>query len=291
MSNQISTAFVKQFTDGITLLAQQRGSRLREGVTIDSGITGDRSFYDQIGATAAVQKTSRHGDTPLVETPHSRRMLTLSDWEWAELISDADKLKVLNDPTNAYSQHAAFAMGRTMDTVIRDAFFGTASTGVDGSGTAAFDTTNYRIAHGGAGLTIAKLREAREILESAENMEDKGEYQWYIAVTAHQKRDLLATTEVTSSDFNTVKALVGGSIEDFLGFKFVDYQGLALDSTTRSCPAWCKSSMKLGVGAEPKGDIGVRRDKSLDTQVYYQMSIGATRLDETGVVEVQCTES
>ena len=290
MSNQITTAFVKQFTDGITLLAQQRGSRLRDAVNVDSGITGDRAFYDQISATAAVQKTTRHGDTPLVETPHSRRMLTLADWEWADLIDDSDKLKTLNDPTNAYTKNAAYAMGRTIDAVIRDAFFATASTSVDGTGTAAFPAGNI-VGVSGAGLTIAKLREAREILESADNMEDDGEYQWYIAITARQKRDLLATTEVTSSDFASVKALVGGTVDTFLGFKFIDYQGLVEDATPdRLIPAWCKSSMKLGIGMEPKGDIGIRRDKSNSTQVFYSMSIGATRMDETGVVQIICDE-
>ena len=37
--------------------------------------------------------------------------------------------------------------------------------------------------------------------------------------------------------------------------------------------------------------IDERADKSYATQVYYCMSIGATRMEEAKVVEVQATES
>ncbi len=75
MSTQVTTAFVQQFSSNIALLAQQRGSILR-GAVREESVTGEKAFFDQVGSVAAVKRTTRHGDTPLVETPHSRRMVT-----------------------------------------------------------------------------------------------------------------------------------------------------------------------------------------------------------------------
>lgn len=89
MSTQITTAFVQQFSANVTLLAQQTGSMLRNAVNVET-VKGEKAFFEQIGKAAAVQRTSRHGDTPLVDTPHSRRMVTLTTYEWADLVDDAE---------------------------------------------------------------------------------------------------------------------------------------------------------------------------------------------------------
>nr|NIO10633.1 hypothetical protein [Deltaproteobacteria bacterium] len=83
MSDQITTAFVKQFGRNIDFLVQQKGSRLRPAVRVETGVVGTHAYYDQIGATSAQLKASRHGDTPLIPTPHSRRRVTLYDYEVA----------------------------------------------------------------------------------------------------------------------------------------------------------------------------------------------------------------
>ena len=74
MSTQITTAFVQQFSNNVSMLSQQMGSLLRGSVDEES-VTGEKAFFDQIGSSAAVKRTSRHGDTPMVETPHSRYLL------------------------------------------------------------------------------------------------------------------------------------------------------------------------------------------------------------------------
>ena len=53
-------------------------------------------------------------------------MVTLDEYEWADLIDTADKVKMLADPTSQYAQTAAFAIGRSMDDVIITAATGTA---------------------------------------------------------------------------------------------------------------------------------------------------------------------
>jgi len=286
MSTQITTAFVNQFSSNVQMLSQQMGSLLRTAVDSES-VNGEKAFFDQVGAASAVLRTSRHADTPLVETPHSRRMVTMSDYEYADLIDDQDKVRLLVDPTSTYSRAAAAAMGRAMDDVIITAALGTSNTGKDGSTSTALPS-GQKIAHGSAGLTIAKLVSAKELLDAASV---DPSIPRFIVVSPKQISDLLNNTTVTSSDFNTVKALAQGEINSFVGFQFIVSNRLNTDSNSdRQVIAFASDGIKLAVGKEPAARIDERADKSYSTQVYYCQSIGATRMEEEKVVEIACNE-
>jgi hypothetical protein len=287
MSTQITTAFVNQFSSNVQMLSQQMGSLLRNAVDVET-VNGEKAFFDQVGSAAAVLRTSRHADTPLIDTPHSRRMVTMSDYEYADLIDDQDKVRLLVDPTSTYSRAAAAAMGRAMDDVIISAALGTALTGKDGGTSTSFATATNQIAAGATGLTLAKLIEAKEIL-------DEGDVDpsipRYIAVSPKQISNLLNNTTVTSADYNTVKALAMGEINSFVGFNFIVTNRLGVDgSSARRVFAWAMDGIKLAVGREPTARIDERADKSYATQIYYAMTLGATRMEEKKVVEVLCTE-
>lgn len=286
MSDQITTAFVKQYSSNVTLLAQQKGSRLRACVRVET-IGGEAAFFDQVGATSAVKRTTRHADTPLISTPHSRRRVVPVFYDWADLIDRPDKVRTLNDPTNSYALSGGFAMGRAMDDEIIAAANGTASTGVDGATSVALPTAQ-KVVVASSGLTVAKLLSAKEIIDGNEHDPDE---ERFIAVTAKQVTNLLNTTEVKSADYNTVKALAEGKLDTFCGFKFIRTQRLGLVTTSvRAVLAWVKSSLLLAVGEEPIGRIDERPDKNYSTQVYFGMGLGATRMDETGLVEIACQE-
>ena len=286
MSTQITTAFVNQFSANVQMLSQQMGSLLRNAVDTES-VNGEKAFFDQVGQAAAVLRTSRHADTPLVETPHTRRMVTMSDYEYADLIDDSDKVRLLVDPTSTYSRAAAAAMGRAMDDVIITAALGTSQTGKDGS-TSTTLPAGQKIAHGSAGLTIAKLVSAKELLDAASV---DPSIPRHIIVSPKQISDLLNNTTVTSSDFNTVKALAQGEINSFVGFNFIVSNRLNTDSNSdRQVIAFAQDGLKLAVGKEPAARIDERADKSYSTQVYYCQTIGATRMEEEKVVEIACNE-
>jgi hypothetical protein len=286
MSTQITTAFVNQFSSNIQMLSQQMGSLLRNAVDVET-VNGEKAFFDQVGSAAAVLRTTRHADTPLVDTPHSRRMVTMSDYEYADLIDDQDKVRLLVDPTSTYARAAAAAMGRAMDDVIISAALGSALTGKDGTTSTPFDSNN-QIAVDASGLTLAKLIAAKEILDS--NDVDPS-IPRYIAVSPKQITNLLDDPEVTSADYNTVRALVKGELDTYVGFKFITTNRLGLDgSGDRRCFAWAMDGIKLAVGKEPTARIDERADKSYATQVYYCMSVGATRMEEAKVVEIICDE-
>lgn len=289
MSFEVSTAFVQQYTTNVQLLLQQRGSKLREAVTMGSYTGKAAKVVEQIGAVTAQKRTSRHTDTPLISTPHDARWVHPEDWEWADLLDDEDKLRMLIDPTSSYSINGAMSLGRAMDDAIITAALGTALTGENGSTSTAFATATQQVAAGGAGLTIAKLREAKKILMA--NEVDPRIDQLYFAVTAEQMDDLLGTTEVTSSDYNSVKALVQGDVNTFLGFNFIQIERLGVDgSSNRRCIAWAKSGMHLGMWNDIYTSIDKRPDKSNAMQVLVKATFNATRVEEKKVVEVLCVE-
>jgi hypothetical protein len=286
MSTQVTTAFVQQFSSNVQLLSQQRGSLLRGAVSEES-VTGEKAFFDQVGAVAAVKRTSRHGDTPLLETPHSRRMVTMDTYEWADLIDDADKVRMLIDPTSTYAQAAAAAMGRAMDDAIISAATGTSKTGKSGA-TSTTMLAAHQIANGSADLTLAKLIQTKKILDLASV---DPSITRHIAVGPDQIEALLNNTTVTSSDYNTIKALVQGEINQFLGFTFHVTTRLAKSGNIRSCFAWAEDGIKLAVGKDVMAKIDERADKSYSTQVYYCATFGATRMEEEKVVQIDCDES
>ena len=286
MSTQITTAFVQQYSANVQMLSQQMGSRLRDAVRVES-ITGKNAFFDQVGQATAQKRTTRHGDTPQMDTPHARRRVSLVDYEYADLIDDQDKVRMLIDPTSAYAMAAAAAMGRAIDDEIIAAATGTAFTGEAGSTSTALPA-GQQIAAGGADLTLTKLREAKKILDI--NDVDPS-IQRYIACSPEQIDSLLGDTNVTSSDFNTIKALVQGDVNQFMGFNFIVTNRLAKSGDNRTCFAWAEDGITLAVGKDVNARIDERADKGYATQVYYCMSVGATRMEEDKVVQILCDES
>jgi hypothetical protein len=291
MSNQITTAFVQQYSSNVQMLSQQMGSLLRGAVDVES-VTGKNAFFDQVGKTTAVLRTSRHADTPQIDTPHSRRRVSLADYEWADLIDNADKVRLLIDPTSSYAKAAAAAMGRAMDDVIIAALGGTAYTGETGSTSVPLPAGQkpYSGSNQTDGLTVAKLLAAKKTLDLADVDPSLPRF---IVCGPTQISDLLNTTEVKSSDFNTVKALAQGQLDSFLGFKFIVSNRLKFDATNtddRLAYAFTADAIKLAVGQDVVARIDERADKSYSTQVYYSMSIGATRMEEEKVVEIACDE-
>ena len=291
MSSQITTSFVEQYSSNVAMLSQQMGSKLRGSVDVET-INGKNAFFDQVGVTAAQIRTSRHGDTPQIDTPHSRRRLSLADYEWADLVDDVDKVRMLIDPTSSYAKAAAAAMNRSIDDVIITAMNASASTGVaGGTSTALPSTQKTATSDQSDGLTIAKLLSAKKIMD--DNDVDPS-LKRFIVCGPQQISDLLGTTSVTSADFNTVRALSTGEVNSFLGFEFIMSTRLnkdATNTTDRLVFAYTEDAIKLGMGKDISAKISERADKSYSTQVYYCMSLGAVRMEEKKVVQIPCHEA
>lgn len=286
MSNQIEKNFVNQFRSNLEIGLQQKGSKLEGAVRVETQ-QAEFDYYDKINATKARRVTERHGDTPLIQTPHDRRRVGLVDYDWADLIDKKDKIRLLADPTSSYQLNARYAMGRARDEELIQAFFGTAYTGKDGSTSVSFKNDNV-IDADSTGLTIAKLIDART--QTLEKYNDPDE-EWFIGITSNQLNDLLNEDKIQSQDYNTVKALVEGKVDTFLGFKFIISELFTKSGNNRLCPVWCRSGMLLAIGEDLTVDVSVRNDKRNSTQIYVCQSIGATRMDEDKVFQIECDES
>lgn len=295
MSWSIDTAFVNSYHSQLDLQFQQFGSRLRSTVDAVSQ-NSEYDYFDRIGTVTANPMTTRHGDTPLDDITHTRRRNQTLGYNNALLFDNQDKLRTIIQPTSGYARSQAAALGRQMDSAIIAAASGTAYSGKAGATTVAFDTT-YRIAvdydESGAAvasnLTIGKLRRARYLLDSNDAVMD-GESLTCV-LTASQMQSLLRTTEVTSSDYNTVRALVNGTVNSFLGMNFVRTQLLSVASSIRTCLVYPKSAIKLGIADDTKLRITERDDKNYSVQVYSEATFGATRLWEEKVIEILCNET
>jgi len=283
----ITTAFVKQFGNTLQLLSQQKGSRLSMAVRMETGAFGEEEYFDQYGEDTANVKIARNVDVQYAADDYQRRRVSFTDVYWSKLIDKEDKLAMLIDPTSGLLQAGAFAIGRKIDDMIIAAFSGTAYTGKAGGTSTSFTAAN-QIAVGAAGLTINKLIEAKELLDAADVDPDE---ERYIAVAASQVTDLLKTTEVTSVDYASVKALVEGKIDTFMGFKFIRTQRLALATTTRTCLAWAKSGMLLAKRQDMVSKIDQIPTKHYANQLYASVSCGASRMEEAKCVEIACLES
>lgn len=300
MSLQIPAAFVEQFTNNVTLLSQQRGSRLRDRV-YSRPVTGDASYFERIGPVEAQPRTTRHGDSPSINNPHSRRRLTLSDWVVKDYIDHEDEVRMLIDPRAHYTQNFSASLGRKMDDIILAAALGSA-TAVSSSLTATTSTVSLPSGQiidedfgtSGSNLTVPKLIEARRIMMKNEVDVDYDELTFVYNASAMAA--LLNTTQVTSADYNTVKALVHGEMDTFLGFKFIHSERLAgVADGTDSSPVLCMAFAKSGIGFGVARDMTVRvaedPGRDFSTVVHATMTIGAVRIEEAKVVQVECVQS
>lgn len=280
-----STAFVKQYQDTITMLAQQLSSRLRPCVMVDTNWKGEEKYYDQYASDSMVEITGRLQDTPLQDPDHRRRRVTPSHYVSNTLEDPNEALQMLVDPKSAYMQAKMAAAGRRIDSTVIAALGGTAYSGKAGA-TSNTLASAQKVTAGSTGLTQVKLRAAAKALNKNEApKEDR-----YLIFNSEALDDILATTEATSSDFNTVKSLVQGDIDTFMGFKFVRTELLTTDGTSRLLYAFQKTGIQLAIQKEATGRITERPDKNYGWQVYLSMALGAVRLDENMVCEIAITE-
>ena len=298
MSVEINVAFVQQFEDNVRHLSQQQGSRLENTVT-NKTVVGKYHHFERIGATAASKRTTRHSDTPIVDVPHSRRRVILEDYEWGELVDSQDEIRLLINPTSEYARSAAWSLGRAKDDVVIAAATGNAI-----SVSATDTTSNVALPAGqivdedfGTGtdtnLTLEKLIEARRIL--LKNDVDERE-RFYFIYNASAQANLLNDSTLTSADYNTVRSLVAGEIDSFVGFEFIRTERLlgvadGTDTDPVKCLAYTETGIGLAVGQDMTVKMAEDPTKAFAMRIYASQSINATRIEDEKVVEVQCVQS
>jgi hypothetical protein len=221
-------------------------------------------------------------------------MALLKEAHIGDLVDTTDNLKTAVSIDARIPMMQAYALGRTIDSAVLEAMFADAPSGVDGSTPVAFPVTQeipVDLSGASEGLTINKLIEAKKLFWLGDVDLDNPTNAMHIAVTGFEMRNLLQTTEVTSSDYNTVKALVQGEIDTFMGMTFHITNLIDVSASVASCPVWVESGVVLNLPKDITGSIDRRPDKSNATQLYAQVAYGTVRLEEQKVVKIFADQS
>lgn len=317
MSVNVNQAFVQQYSTNIMMLLQQQGSRLRNAVQNYSFQGKAASMAEQFGSVTPVRNQSRHSDTPLISTPQDKRWIYPNDYDWADLIDQQDKLRMLIDPAGPYTQAGVMAMGRAIDDEIISGFFNANNTGENGTVSTstlyAFNSNSQSVAatvgaSSATGLNIAKLRAAkRKLLEA---YVDTDSDPIFAVISAKQHDDLLNEAQAISLDYNSKPVLVDGKISSFMGINFIvseripggsgfntainpaitsaDSDGSYVTGTRWMVPVFAKSGVALGLWNDIQTSVDRRPDKRNSWQVYVTGTFGSARLEEKRCVIINC---
>ncbi len=280
MAISLSNAFVTLF-DAEVKQAYQGKAMLVGAVRQRRGVEGSVVKFPKVGrgvATARVTQT----DVPPMNVGFSTVTCTLSDWNAAEYSDVFSQAKVNFDERSELAQVVGAAIGRRQDQLILDALAAASGTG----------TVANSIGGANTNMNIAKLREAAKILNT-KNVPSDGRH---IIIHANSLASMLEQTSVTSSDFNTVKALVQGEINSFLGFTFHvlgdrTEGGLPIDgSSDRTLYAFHKDSIGYAEGIAPKTEINYIPEKT-SWLVNALFSAGSVAIDAEGIVKITARDT
>ena len=284
------------FRDLVIQLSQQKRSRFMNTVlrvpdgNVDS--VGQNFFLERLGSADAIDKVSLFDDTENVQPDHTRRRGSLIVSRFPRLVDRSFNVNLLVDPTNAYVRAGSMAMGRRIDKHIIDIANAAAFGGKDGTTSTALPAAQI-IASGGTGLTLAKILEVKEKFRAgeADDWDNDGPVLLTWAIGAKQITDLLGINEIKNSDFNVVKSLAAGRVTEFSRIRFIPIETLTLAAgPDRQTLVWAMDGIGLAIGKDVMVDIGPRRDKNNATQILFEMAMGAVRVEDLKVVQVDTRE-
>lgn len=278
------------------IMAQQRKHRLAGLYQVDTNIPGNQKRYDQVGAQsyAMRQKTARAQKTEPSDIPSFSRWVRPRPYDKTTWIDEHDHIMLgtLPDPQGITVKNHGIAVDRLKDQILINAALGTNYTGASGTTATALPAAQQiAVNYGGGantGLTLAKLTNASYLLDA----KDVDEMDRVFVYAAKELNNLLTNVDqVNNTLYNEVRALYKGRVEEFMGFKFIRTQLLPIVTNVRTCFAYQKEFLLLGLGEDQKTHIDILPDQSHAIQVRTVILLDATRLEEEGVVSIACDES
>lgn len=282
MSRNIDQLFV-DFFDAEVKRAYQDTRKLGDKVYTKTGVVGKTARFQKAG-TGIATLHNPGADVTAMNTEFSFVTCTLQDWEAVDYADKFDSKKINFSEVTELAEVAAKAVGRRMDQIIIDAM----DAGYDATGSG-LTADNEVVGTTNTALSVATLRSAKEALDDA-NVPTEERY--FAHTSAQLNRDLLAETSVTSSDYNSVKALVHGDVGSFLGFKFIligsrSENGLPSKNgtTDRMGFIWHKRAVGQAIGMDINTEMCWIPEKRA-YMVLAEYSSGAVVIDPKGVVGV-----
>lgn len=292
----LSVIRAQEYSTNLELLSQQMTAKLAPYARAQSGV-GSKALrmLSQVQETEGTAYTTRATPAMNLDIGLDGRWVYPQFFAWGTVVDDAELLQTNIAPQGAYVRSAVAFMNRKQDDLFLSAFFGNAQTGETGGTTTAFAAANQvavTIGVGSAtGLNVEKLRRGKQIL--LENDVDLDMEAIYCAISPKQHDDLLALTQVVSTDFNDRPVLgQDGMVRQFLGINFVISNRLPTDSNSyRRLPMWVPSGMGRGDWQPIQGTIRTRPDLQFDPDyIEAKMGVGFTRLEEAKCVEIKAAE-
>jgi hypothetical protein len=285
MPDTQNNTYAQAYGRNIMQLAQQKYSKLYNTVFRKQGVVGKTFFQDQIGQWAMAAKGGRNVQTPNNDPNLARRMGILVDYHDARMLDRGDELRTISDPRSAYTVAAASSIGRKIDDVILSGLLGSAAYGETGSSTVTYGNS---VAGTAGYLHLSTLANVKKKLDDADiEPEDR-----FFVISPTTLSNMLQQTQMTSADYAAVKALVNGEINSFMGFSWIVSTRLGLIT---GLPAHITASNIAGIAyhkyglcmaelAQPMVRTDERTDLSYSWQIYYEINLGAVRLEEERVV-------
>ena len=289
MADTITEIYGQQFSDNIIQLAQQTTSKLYPYVMQKTNVNSKQFFQDQIGKWEMKTKAGRGSDTPSSDPNLKRRMTPMQTFNDAVLLDHSDDLKIISDPKSSYTVAAGGAIGRQIDDVLIDAMGNPAFSGETGIVSVPFPTSQ-EIVVAGTGLTFDKVKQAKRKL----NDKDVEQEDCVFVCSPAGIEDLLGTVQATSSDYTTLNAIMNGGFDNqsWMGFKWIMSTRLKIDgASVRSNYAFHRNAIVCGTPEVAKVRTDERSDKSYAWQIYYEINLGATRLEEDRIVKIFTSEA
>ena len=279
MAINLSTAFVTLF-DAEVKQAYQGQAQLRPAVRVRSGVEGSTYKFPKIGKGVAQVRIPQTDVTPL-NVSYGSVTATLSDYIAAEYSDIFMQAKVNFDERAELVKVVSGAIGRRQDQLILDALVASSTS----------NTVAKSIGGASTNLNLDKLLEAKKLLDAKNVPMDNR----HIFIHANNLSGLLGETKVTSSDFNSIKALVNGELNTFLGFNFHtigdrDEGGLPITTGDRKVYAFHRDAIGMAEGIAPKTEINYIPEKT-SFLVSSMFSAGAVAIDAEGIVEITCDEN
>ena len=279
MAISLSNAFVTLF-DAEVKQAYQGVAQLVPAVRQRRGVEGSTVKFPKVGKGIATARVPQSDVTPM-NVGFSTVTCTLQDWNAAEYSDIFSQAKVNFDERNELVKVVANAIGRRQDQLIINALAASSTSNVVTEDEGGTDT----------GLNVAKLRAAKRLLDKNNVPMDNR----HIIIHANSLSNLLSETAVTSADFNTVRALVSGELNTFLGFTFHtigdrDEGGLAIAASERKLWAFHRDAVGYAEGIAPRTEINYIPEKT-SWLVNAVFSAGAIAIDAEGIVEVQTSDA
>lgn len=276
MAQNVTAAFVDLF-DSEVKQAYQAESILRGTMRTRTGVAGNTVKFPKIGKGVATIRVPQTDVTPLNVT-YAQVTATMSDYIAAEYSDIFQQSHINFDERSELVQVVSKSIARRMDQLCIDALVGNAGT-----------TVATSIGGGTTNMNIEKLRATAKAM-NAKNVPSEGRY---LLMHASQLDAMLGETEITNQDFATVKALVRGEVNAFMGFNILTMgdrdEGGVPKPSTRSCFAWHKDAMGYAESMSQKTEVNYVPEKT-SFLVSSMFSAGSVAIDTDGIVQINCTE-